>query len=80
MECFEQKPTPLQARAMSERTKQLQKLGIGEVSKKGINLFKIDTFQTSGLTSDIEKLEKTATINSVTYSKNTGISLWVKLK
>ena len=44
MKCFEQKP-------MSERTKKLQKLGIGEVSKKDINLFKIDTFQTSGLTS-----------------------------
>ena len=73
MKCFEQKP-------MSERTKKLQKLGIGEVSKKDINLFKIDTFQTYIFLTSIEKLEKIAAINSVTYSKNTGISLWVKLK
>lgn len=58
----------------------LQNLGIGSVSRKAENLFKIDTFETSGLTSHIEKLEKIAKIHSITYSKKTGISLWVKLK
>ena len=72
MECFEQ--------SMSEKSKKLQNLSIGSVSKKDVNLYKIDTFQTSGLTSDIERLEKIAKIHSVTYSKNTGISLWVKIK
>ena len=72
MKCFEQ--------SMSEKSKKLQNLSIGSVSKKDVNLYKIDTFQTSGLTSDIERLEKIAKIQSVTYSKNTGISLWVKIK
>ena len=55
----------------------LQNLSIGSVSRKDSNLYKIDTFETSGLSSHIEKLEKIAKIKSVTYSKNTGISLWV---
>ena len=70
MNCFEQK---------KKSDIDLQNLGIGSVSKKDSNLYKIDTFETSGLTGHIERLQKIAKINSVTYSKNTGISLWVKL-
>ena len=65
---------------MSERTKKLKNLsmsGYTKVSKKDINLFKIDTFETSLDRSYMERLEKIIKIKTVTYSKNTGISLWV---
>lgn len=71
MKCFEE------SRKKEKLALELSRLGLGDVIAVGGSKLRIDTGITNVTIDDIEKIQNLANIVAITYSKNTGISVWV---